>query len=198
MIYIDDHLDELKLDEALLEISEQRRQQALRIRHEQGQRECVAAYLLLKRALHEQFGMDGNPELVYGKQALREQPEKGASQKPRIAGRADIHFNLSHCKTAVACAVDVRPVGIDIESIRPFKESLARYTMNEQELQVIMDSERPDVEFIRLWTMKEALLKLSGEGISTQMRNVLCGEQKHFSTIVNLERQYVCTLCTNE
>ena len=51
MVYIDDSLYDFDLPLALQQISPQRREQALRFRHEQGQRECVLSYLLLKRAL---------------------------------------------------------------------------------------------------------------------------------------------------
>ena len=58
MVYIDDHIDDFDLQAALAELSEQRRQQALRFRFERGQRTCALAYLLLKRALHEEFDID--------------------------------------------------------------------------------------------------------------------------------------------
>ena len=41
------------LKAALDDISEQRREQALKFKYEQGQRLCVLAYLLLKQALRE-------------------------------------------------------------------------------------------------------------------------------------------------
>ena len=53
MVYIDEHIDDFDLPTALADISEQRRQQALRFRHERGQRTCVLAYLLLKKALRD-------------------------------------------------------------------------------------------------------------------------------------------------
>lgn len=48
MVYIDEHIWDFDLDAALAEISEQRREQALRFKHELGRRQCVLAYLLLK------------------------------------------------------------------------------------------------------------------------------------------------------
>jgi 4'-phosphopantetheinyl transferase len=162
MIYIDEHINDFDLESALLELSDQRREQALRFKYEQGRRTCVLAYLLLKRALREEYGITENPIFEYG--------EHG---KPSIVGHPEIFFNLSHCREAVACAVSDQPIGIDVESVRQFKESLVRYTMNEREVAQIMEAERPDVAFIRLWTMKEARLKLTGEGISNDLKTVL-------------------------
>ena len=51
MVYINDEIGKFDLQQALDAISPQRRQQALKYKFEQGQRLCVAAYLLLKQAL---------------------------------------------------------------------------------------------------------------------------------------------------
>lgn len=185
MIYINDHINDFDLDEALSQLSEQRRQQALRFRHELGQRQCAAAYLLLCKALREQYGITEQPIFSYG--------EHG---KPSIVGHPDIHFNLSHCSQAVVCAVSSQPVGVDVETIRHFKEPLARYTMNDDELSLITASSAPDVEFVKLWTKKEAVLKLLGTGIRNNMKDVLVG-QPPVTTVVNLQRGYVYSLAGN-
>ena len=173
------------LDAALTAISDQRREQALRYRHELGQRLCVLAYLLLKRGLNEVFGISENPLFEYG--------EHG---KPQLAGHPEIYFNMSHCREAAVCAVSNRPVGIDVESVGRYKESLVRYTMNEAEVQQILQAERPDVAFIRLWTMKEARLKLTGEGISNDMKHALDDAALfRFETTIDQELHYIYTVC---
>ena len=53
------------LEAALKEISEQRREQALKFKHEQGQRLCVLAYQLLKQGLREEYGIEENPIFEY-------------------------------------------------------------------------------------------------------------------------------------
>lgn len=185
MIYIDEHINDFDLESALLEISDQRREQALRFKYELGRRTCVLAYLLLKRALREEYGITENPIFEYG--------EHG---KPSIVGHPEIFFNLSHCREAVACAVSDQPIGIDVESVRQFKESLVRYTMNEREVAQIMEAERPDVAFIRLWTMKEARLKLTGEGISNDLKTVLDETaKKQYTTVECLQQGYIYTVC---
>ena len=179
MVYIDEHIEEFDLQAALGEISEQRREQALRFKHERGQRTCVLAYLLLKMALRREYGITEKPVFEYG--------EHG---KPMLSGYPHIHFNMSHCREAAICVVSDRPVGVDIESIREYKESLARYTMNDAEMERILNADRPDVEFIRLWTMKEAVLKLSGHGISDNMKHTLNGSET-FETVINEKKGYI-------
>jgi 4'-phosphopantetheinyl transferase len=183
-VYINDHIDLLDLPAALQQISSQRREQALRYKYEQGQRLCVAAYLLLKEALTEQEGITENPIFEYG--------EHG---KPFIVGHPELHFSLSHCKEAAVCVVSDQPVGIDVESIRAYKESLVNYTMNDEEIAQIKSAEDPAAFFIRLWTMKEATTKLIGTGISNDLKSVIDARTYKYTTV---ERQrYIYTVCEN-
>ena len=185
MVYIDDKTDAFDLQEALQTISEQRRRQALRFKHEQGQRLCVAAYLLLKRALREQEGILENPVFAYGPHG-----------KPSIVGHPELHFSLSHCKEAAVCVLSRHPIGIDVESIGRYRETVAHYAMSDAEVARIEQAEHPDVEFVRLWTMKESLLKLTGEGINDHMKYVLKDiPERSFTTVEEIEKNYIYTVC---
>ena len=185
MLYLNDDIQGFDFEASLPLLSEQRREQALKFKHEQGRKTCAAAYLLLCEGLRQEYGMTEKPVFEYG--------EHG---KPFIVGHPDIHFNMSHCREAVACMVSDRPVGVDVESIREYKASLVHYTMNAQEISQIEQAERPDVAFIRLWTMKEAKMKLSGHGISNDMKYVLDGSER-FHTVVNEEKGYVLSCIGN-
>ena len=186
MIYINDHIYDFDLQEALAQLSDQRREQALRYKHELGQRTCTAAYLLLCEGLLKEYGITEKPVFEYG--------EHG---KPFLVGHPEIHFNMSHCKEAAICIIADQPVGIDIESIRTFKQTLVDYTMNEDEIRQIQQAERPDVEFIKLWTQKEAVLKLSGAGISRDMKQTLLNPPASLTTIVSPDLRYVYSYCFN-
>ena len=183
-VLVSEDIWDFNLDAALGDISEQRREQALKFKHEQGQRLCVLAYQLLKEVLQKEYGISENPVFEYN--------EHG---KPLIIGHPEIFFNLSHCKEAAICVVSDQPVGVDVESIREYKDSLAEYTMNEDELHQIKNSTHPAATFIRLWTMKEATTKLIGTGISNDMKTVIDTLKYKYTTV---ERQkYIYTICAN-
>jgi 4'-phosphopantetheinyl transferase len=92
------------------------------------------------------------------------------------------------------CVLSDEEIGVDIEEIRRFKPSLVSYTMNDAQRQMIAAAEHPEVEFIRLWTMKEALLKLTGLGLRTDLKTLdLSGYR--FTTRVETQKGYVCTVC---
>lgn len=97
---------EADLQRDLQRLPQWRREKALRYRHFSGQAQCTLSYILLLEALDQEYGITGLPTFVeneHGKPSLQEYP--------------DIHFNLSHCRSIVACAVDNAPVGIDVEDL---------------------------------------------------------------------------------
>ena len=181
MIYINDNIDAFDVEAALPLLSDERREQTLRFRFERGWKTCAAAYLLLCEGLKKEYGITEKPLFSYGPHG-----------KPALRDYPDIHFNFSHCRDAVVCVISNRPVGIDVESVSHYKETVARYTMNERELREILEAERPDVAFTRLWTMKEAVLKLSGEGLRDNLKEVLADVDKlNIQTVVSEDERYV-------
>ena len=184
MIYIDDHIDDFDLTAALAAVSPERRAYALKYVNELDQRLSVASYLLLKRALSLEFGMDSVPSFV-----------NDANGKPRLDGFPNIHFNLSHCREAAACIVDCNPVGIDVECIDKLDADVVAMTMNEHEQKRIAASPHPEVEFTRLWTMKESLYKLTGKYKDGDIRSMLANVADfHFQTTIY--PRFICTVCT--
>lgn len=179
MIYLNDDIEHFDWQAALPLLSEQRREQCLKFKHELGRKTCAAAYLLLCEGLRKEYGIEQPPVFEYG--------EHG---KPAIMGHPEICFNMSHCREAAICVLSDKPVGVDIESIHRYSDSLARYTMSEAEMERIEHAERRDVEFIRLWTLKEAVLKHSGEGIRNDLKHVL-DVLKDAKTVINEKKGYI-------
>ena len=184
-VLISEEIWDFDLEAAMGEISAQRREQALKFKFEQGQRLCVLAYQLLKQGLREMYGITENPVFEYNEH-----------DKPSIVGHPEIHFNLSHCKEAAACVVSDQPVGIDVESIREYKEPLAHYAMNDEEVRQIEASDNPAAAFIRFWTMKEATLKLIGTGISDDLKTAIDHEQFQYTTVERAT--YIYTVCVKK
>ena len=168
-------------------VSAQRREQALGYKHTFGQYCCLQSYKMLCELLAEwsrlhQLPINQQPIFLYN--------DYGA---PYIEGGP--HFSISHCKRGIAVAVSENPIGIDIEAIRSFKPELMRKTMNEDEQLRITSSAIPEVEFIRLWTQKEALLKLQGTGIISDLHHVLTHAQDvSWTEISSLDKGYICTI----
>lgn len=176
---IDDFTDTAPTEELLESLPQWRREQALRFKQEQGRKECALSYLLLEKMLGWQ------PEFVLG--------EHGKPYVKPPFRDEKIFFNLSHCKAAIACVVGDGEVGIDVERIGRYNERIARYCMSDEEVEQIVNAENSDAEFTMLWTKKEALLKLTGEGITDDMKTCLVSDRMNgvsIESVFNEEKGY--------
>jgi len=96
---------------------------------------------------------------------------KGHFGKPALAADAEatgLCFNLSHTRGFVACAIARNEIGIDAEASERFVDFalLDRYFAPEEARAVTSASpERKAAVFFRLWTLKEAFIKATGEGL---------------------------------
>lgn len=168
MIYLNDHTELLDIEDALKQVSQQRREQALKFAHESGRRLSLAVYMLLMEGLQKEYGITKPPVFEY--------LDGG---KPVIAGHPEIHFNFSHSGNVALCAIDNQPIGVDIEMPRKITPSLISYTMNEDEREKIASATDQITMFLSFWTKKEAVLKLTGEGIHNDLKSVLAHPENY-------------------
>ena len=163
-----------------------RQEGVLRLRQECDRRAAVAVWLLLRRCCRELLGLAEVPAVAHT-----------ASGKPFFPSLPGVHFGLSHCRVAVACAMAHEPIGIDVEAVSPLDVDVARHVLSDDELGHVLADGCPPLAFTRLWTMKESLLKLTGEGIGGDLRPLLGGvDPARFRTTVDGRGRWVCTACT--
>lgn len=159
----------------------------LAIKRPKGRVASVKAFLLLARALREDYGLAAVPEFAFG--------EHG---KPYFPTMPHIHFNLSHCPVAAMCVVGDAEVGCDIEGIsRRVSEGVMRKCYNDAEIARVVAAVSPGLEAVRLWTMKEAAGKLTGTGLNDDTPNFLLPENLagvEISGCANFKDGYVCTV----
>lgn len=86
--------------------------------------------------------------------------------KPYFA-EGELHFSISHTKHYAFCALSNRPIGIDAEEKdRKINLLLAEKILSPTEKQRFDAAPDKQVALLKLWVLKEALGKLSGEGIN--------------------------------
>jgi 4'-phosphopantetheinyl transferase len=91
------------------------------------------------------------------------------------------------------------PCGIDVESVGRYRDSVARYSMDEEQMQHILSSDNPALTFIRLWTQKEAYLKALGTGIQDNMRDIPSSLLRRVThTEVHSDKGYALSWCVLE
>ena len=121
----------------------------------------VACRARLRSLLGEHLGLDP-ATLVFVQNAFG---------KPRLADHPSVHFSLSHSGDQAVLAVsEQREIGIDIERVRPLDHlDLARRYFHPNEVATIEGARPPDdqlLAFFRIWTLKEAVVKAIGRGLS--------------------------------
>lgn len=77
------------------------------------------------------------------------------------------YFSISHSKRHVFCALSRRPIGIDAEEQdRDINLSLAEKILSPAEYARYSDAPDKHQALLRLWVLKEAAAKASGEGLT--------------------------------
>lgn len=98
----------------------------------------------------------------------------------------ELYFNISHTDGLSFCAVGKTEMGIDAEKIRSYNRRIERRVLSENELNLLNESETREEDFFRLWTLKEAYSKFTGQGLSIgfsslDFSQILCGMASEYS-----------------
>ncbi len=145
----------LYLSEYIRETSPEKRKENRKTEHELGLR-------LLEEGLLLEYGRSWDIAV-----------EEGG--KPYLLGAERVHFNISHSRGIVICGISNREIGVDVERIRPYKESVVRRVCSETECRYVMEttdeSERAR-RFCRLWTLKESYIKAIGKGLAFPLQEI--------------------------
>ena len=88
--------------------------------------------------------------------------------KPRFAS-LPYHFSITHSRDLCAVALCKENVGIDLEFVDASRnvEALSKRFFSPEEHSRLLASENSLEDFFALWVKKEALAKLSGEGLAS-------------------------------
>ena len=111
--------------------------------------------------------------------------------------QGELHFSISHTKGHAFCAVSPRNIGIDAEEMdRPIRPELAEKILSPSELARFREAEDPRDALLRLWVLKEADAKRSGEGLRGYPNRTDFSPDD--SRIFTLDRCYVAVLTEGE
>ena len=185
MLYLFDEIELLSDDfpgSKMPFLSVERREKILRIRSLSGKKESAAAYLLLRLALLEVYGLTEIVEFDY--------LDKG---KPVLKGYPMIHFSLSHTKGVAACAVSDSMVGVDVQEIRTVSDKAAKRVLTDEEYGGFKTAVDPDEYFCRIWAIKESLMKKTGQGMAAAFKKMPV--EKITDINVFRKKDYFCGVC---
>ncbi len=162
-------------------MSDSRRAVCDSYKNDEDKKRCIAADWLLREVLSDMTGKAPDYFIF----------DKTETGKPYCVN-SQVYFSIGHSGDLVAVALSsCREVGVDIEKLRPVKAAVMRMFCGEKDSAFIMGeaSEKgsflsdADVleRFYRVWTFKEAAVKLTGEGITDRIKKIGYDENACFS-----------------
>ncbi len=167
-------LTDAEYDKWYLLMNEDKQRRVDRFRFIDDKKRTVAGEMLARKAIAEWCRVI--PESIIFD--IKEHGKPYAKDLP-------VEFNISHSGNMVVCAVDDKPVGIDIELIRPIDLAIAKRICTKNELMYLFGHVPVEedfactpnhemlMRFFEIWTAKEAYGKCSGTGVSCLGAEVL-------------------------
>lgn len=86
--------------------------------------------------------------------------------KPSVKGESEFHFSVSHSRGMLVYADAPAAVGVDVEQIRTPDLRVARRVFAQGERSQIEKEPFAPEQFYKIWTRKEAYLKMIGTGFA--------------------------------
>lgn len=186
--------DEKLYEKACSLVPEYRRAKADKMKMRENKLQTVAAGLLLNYAVGKWNNLPktSDDNVCYEKvdiisvieannQCFDYEIAYNLQGKPYFLSHREIFFNISHSANYVACIIGDRPVGIDIEGRRKARETLAKRFFDESEAQWIEEQDFEE-RFFRIWTLKEAYGKATGQGVLDILNKIVYRLEKEKMT----------------
>jgi len=138
-------------------VSEDKKERILKFRLQEDAHRTLFGDLLIRKTLIDQIHLTNN-------QIQFTENEFG---KPHLKGHENIHFNIAHSGEWVFCALAKKPVGVDVEVIKPRNMDVAKRFFSEEELEHLFSKSESDQLslFYKIWTLKESYIKMIGKGL---------------------------------
>lgn len=150
-------------------LSEDERRRAWQFRFARDRRRFIGARVRLRQLLATLLDTDPAQVLLrYGRHG-----------KPELSGRfteSELQFSVSHADDLAVYAFTVgRPIGIDVEAIRPLADAdaIARglFSRHEKDAYFALHPNDRALGFFNCWTRKEAFVKAVGNGLSYPLQD---------------------------
>lgn len=194
-------------------LPESRRNKADRIKPIEGKRESIGAAWLLKYSL-ESMGR----EKLMDKIVVDEGGKPGFDVADEHDMEEPLYFNLSHTRGMAMCVLSSEPVGCDIQIMNNNSIKIAKRFYTEKEKAYVFGGLHNDFEsglidineleedvlgdicsrFYGIWAMKEAYVKLTGEGLSRDFGSfcVFDVEVSFFTNMSDCAGNYCYAVCS--
>lgn len=158
-----DEIDDLVLEETFKYIKPFKQDKIKKLANDNLKRESITGEYLLIKGLKEYFDVDYNDiEII-----------KNNNGKPFI-NEKNIFFSISHADNFVVCALSTKDIGIDVEKVKEVNLKAMELFATEKEKDYITNSlDKLEERFFRIYTLKEAYVKMQGTDLTRIKDNEL-------------------------
>lgn len=153
-----------RIDSLGLLISLEKRNKIQRLINRQDKLRALIGEILIRTMIVEERSID-NGDIIF---------EKNRYGKPYLRNYQGLDFNISHSGDFVICAIDNKPIGVDIEEIKNIEyQDIAKEFFTFSEFQYITkrDSHSCLSKFYEVWTLKESYIKCCGKGLTIPLKS---------------------------
>ncbi len=142
-------------------VSLERQEKISRLKSEKDKIISLCTELFIRHEISQQLNIPFS-EIVFG---------YGGHGKPYILNDRDYCFSVSHSDNCIAFSGGNFPIGIDVEQISRGNIKIAKRFFTVNECNFIKTSKEPSEAFCKIWTSKEAYVKMLGVGLSKSLRS---------------------------
>ncbi|HET6528328.1 MAG TPA: 4'-phosphopantetheinyl transferase superfamily protein [Balneolaceae bacterium] len=169
-------------DDLLHMLSSDEQDELSSFKNRRRKKEFVAARLLLRK-MSRQMGMKGEEFIILKDEMGRPSGKCGANS---------YYVSIAHTRDDVFCGITKdASIGVDLEPVnRPVTGALRERMIHPDESQSLKG-----IDAVRLWTIKEAFIKLEGCGLRMNMNDVQVQRDKN-DFFVQLNNDKTAKICS--
>lgn len=129
--------------------------------------------------------------------------------KPYLEETQNFAFNISHSGEYAVLAYHKaeEPIGVDIQQIKPLYAGIERRILHEKEIIPLTMTQEEKIQYLnRIWSAKESYVKMTGEGLACDFRNIYVdfengfiredGKDETYFFEISWKSGYVLMVCT--
>ncbi len=160
--YFSEPLPTSVFEDYLLQLPDAMGKKIMRYRKWEDRHRSLLGKVMLRRGLDEHGLKDFDmKDLTYNK-----------LQKPKLPGK--VQFNISHAGNVVICAFNTAGViGVDVEIIQPVVLEDFEFIFDADTFRQLRQARDQEGAFFEAWTIREAILKGSGNGITEDAKKIV-------------------------
>ena len=185
-IYIADvtEMDKNFINQLYDDLPYYRKNKADKFRKSVDRNTCIVAYALLYESLITDFNLEKNDINILSSQF----------GKPYLNSFEGVYFNISHSNTLVTCVTSNFEIGVDIEYLDKVDLKIMDIVCDPMELMKVDSSQNKYIDFYKIWTKKEAIVKKRGTGLNDEIKKIQLDENERLLQHVDLNKNFVMSI----